>query len=137
MGRGDLDRIGWGRNNHDLDAGTKNEPADDELSKGMGGRNNDRADNNNPSTSKHALASAKVIGYDSAKGGSYHGTAIALALCKPPLLNHPLLSEKGIYIHSVKRGDDGDLLAFVASVEDILIVVHGQNRTHEGAYDHV
>lgn len=123
VGRRDLSCVGRRRHDHDLDTETKHEATDDKVSQGVGSGNHNRSDDNDPSSNKHALATAESVGDDGRDGGCDHGAT-------------DLLARNCIwaaYVHCIQRGDDGDLLAGLSSVEGVLVVVHGEDRAHQRA----
>lgn len=72
--RGDFDRVGRGSDGHDGDTETEDKAANDELSELGCGSNDDGADDNDDTTTEHALLTAITIGEDSSEGSTNHGT---------------------------------------------------------------
>lgn len=68
MRRCNFDGICWSRDDHDLDTQTKNKPTDDELWKSHASRDDDGADDDDPSTNEHALAAAEFVRNDGTEG---------------------------------------------------------------------
>jgi hypothetical protein len=64
MRRSDFNGISRGRDDHNLDSQTKNEPADNKLWKCHTASDDDRSNDNNTGTNEHALATAELVGND-------------------------------------------------------------------------
>lgn len=72
--RRNFNGIGRSGHDHDLNAETEDKSTDNELWQCHRSTNNDRPDNNDPSSNKHTLATTKSVGNDSADGGADNGT---------------------------------------------------------------